>query len=59
MKKLIVLAGLVLTSNGWAVDHSNLELDSILESAKKTNKIIIVDHGWLNSSIGSTIIQNL
>ncbi len=41
------------------VDHSNLELNSILESAKKTNKIIIVDHGWLNSSIGSTIIQRL
>tara|TARA_B100000700_G_C15062474_1_gene866803 strand:- start:7230 stop:8288 length:1059 start_codon:yes stop_codon:yes gene_type:complete len=41
------------------VDHSNLELDSIIKSANKTNKIIIIDHGWLNSSIGSTIVQKL
>ena len=41
------------------VDHSNLELNAILESVKKTNKVIIVDHGWLNSSIGSTIVQKL
>ena len=41
------------------VDHSKLEINAILESAKKTNKIIIVDHGWLNSSIGSTLVQKI
>ena len=41
------------------MDNSYLELREILESVKKTNKIIVVDHGWLNSSIGSTIIQKL
>ena len=41
------------------VDHSKLDLDQILLSLQKTNKLLIVDHGWLNSSIGSTIIEKI
>ena len=41
------------------VDHSNLQLDLMIESANRTKKVLIVDHGWLNSSIASTILQKL
>jgi len=41
------------------VDHSNLKLEAMIKSANRTNKVLIIDHGWLNSSIGNTIIQNL
>ena len=41
------------------INHSKLELDEIIKSAKRTKKIIVIDHGWLNSSIGSTLIQKL
>tara|TARA_Y100000991_G_C21952593_1_gene340481 strand:+ start:410 stop:1456 length:1047 start_codon:yes stop_codon:yes gene_type:complete len=37
------------------VNHSNLNLDSLLKSANKTKNIIFVDHGWLNSSIVHTM----
>ena len=41
------------------VDHSNLDLNSLISSAKKTKNLLVVDHGWLNSSIGSTIIEKV
>ena len=41
------------------VDNSNLDLQSLFESATKTNKLLVVDHGWINASIGSTIIQRI
>lgn len=41
------------------VDHSKLDLNSLINSVKKTNKLLVVDHGWLNSSIGSTIIEQV
>lgn len=41
------------------VNHSNLKLDEVLKSANKTGNLLIVDHGWLNSSIASTIHSRL
>ena len=41
------------------VDHSNLDLESLLISANKTNNLVFVDHGWLKSSIAHTIALTL
>ena len=41
------------------VDHTNLFLDTLLESANKNKRIIFVDHGWLRSSITHTLALNL
>ncbi len=41
------------------VDHSNLDLEKLFESANKTGKLLVVDHGWLNCSVGSTIIEKI
>jgi len=37
------------------VDHTNLEINSLLSSVTKTKKFILVDHGWLNCSIVHSI----
>ena len=41
------------------VDHTNLFLDTLLESANKNKRIIFVDHGWLRSSITHTLALKL
>ncbi len=41
------------------VDHTNLFIETLLESANKNKKIIFVDHGWLRSSITHTLAINL
>ncbi len=41
------------------VEHSNLDFTDIFPSVKKTGKLLIVDHGWLNSSIATTIHSRL
>ena len=41
------------------VNHTSLEFKALFESAQRTQKLLIVDHGWLNSSIASTIHSQL
>jgi acetoin:2,6-dichlorophenolindophenol oxidoreductase subunit beta len=37
------------------VDITKTDISGILRSAMKTNKLLIIDHGWLNCSIAHTI----
>ena len=37
------------------VDHSTLDINIILKSVNKTQKLLIIDHGWLKCSIVHTI----
>ncbi len=54
-----------LNQHGISADHfslvnvSNIDLDTILASVMKTKHFLFIDHGWLNCSIGHTIISNL
>ena len=41
------------------VNNTELELEEIRKSAIRTNKLLIVDHGWLNASVADTIISKL
>lgn len=41
------------------IDNTDLEIDHIFRSVQRTNKLLVVDHGWLNASIAKTIISNL
>lgn len=41
------------------VNHSELYLEELLDSANKSQKIIFVDHGWLNCSIVHTLAYTL
>ena len=45
----------ILCDHFSLVNHSQLYLDSLLESVKKTGNIIFIDHGWLNCSIVHTL----
>jgi len=41
------------------VNHTHLCLQDIFSSVQKSQKLLIVDHGWLNCSIASTIHSKL
>mgnify|MGYP003346799854 CR=1 FL=1 len=36
-----------------------LDFDTVLESVKKTNHLVTVEHGWPQSGIGAEIISRL
>ena len=37
------------------IDHSNLDINELFKSVEKTNKLLLIDHGWLKCSIVHTI----
>lgn len=41
------------------VNHTDLHLEDVLHSVQRTNKLLIVDHGWLNCSIATSIHSRL
>ena len=45
----------ILCDHFSLIDHSNLDIDTLLKSANKTGSLLIIDHGWLNCSIAHTI----
>jgi len=54
-----------LSQSGFYVDHfsivdlSNIDIDALSSSAIRTGKLVVVDHGWLTSSIADTVIRKL
>jgi len=59
-KSVKALANLGISCDHFSiVDHSDLDLNTIFASVQKTGKLMIVDHGWLNSSIATTIHSRL
>jgi len=59
-RALKYLSSLNFSCNHFSlVDTSVLQLQSVLDSAKLTGKVLLVDHGWLNSSVVHTISSYL
>jgi len=58
-------AVIALTEYGITCDHfslvnnSEINYEPLLKSAKKTGKVLIVDHGWLNASVATTLCSGL
>ena len=58
-------AVIALSEHGITCDHfslvnnSEINYDPLLRSAFKTNKVLIIDHGWINSSVATTISSGL
>ena len=54
-----------LLKEGIRVDHfsivntSDLHLDDVYQSARKTGRVLFVDHGWLHCSIADSVLSQL
>ena len=58
-------AVIALSEYGISCDHfslvnnSDIHYEPLLKSAKRTGRVLIVDHGWLNSSVAASLCSGL
>lgn len=59
-KAIIALAEYGVTCDHYSlVNNSDIDYEPLLRSGKRTGSILIVDHGWLNASIATTLSSTL